>query len=144
MPQIELDHATLEDLYHVDGKAELVGGRIIRMMATGFLPGRIAGGIFFSLETFAEQTKLGYALGDNIGYAVKPLHSGRESFSPDVSFYSGKLHANLIRFIEGPPTFAVEIRSENDYGTQAEFEMAAKRADYFEAGTLVVWDVDTL
>jgi Uma2 family endonuclease len=36
------------------------------------------------------------------------------------------------------------IRSENDYGPAAEREMAAKRADYFAAGTLVVWDVDLL
>ena len=47
-----------------------------------------------------------------------------------------------MRFLEGPPTFAVEVRSENDYGPVAEAAMAAKRADYFEAGTLVVWDVD--
>jgi Uma2 family endonuclease len=49
-----------------------------------------------------------------------------------------------MRFIEGPPTLAVEVRSENDYGPAAEAEMAAKRADYFAAGTLVVWDVDAL
>ena len=47
-----------------------------------------------------------------------------------------------MRFIEGPPTFAVEVRSENDYGPAAERAIAAKRADYFAAGTLVVWDVD--
>jgi Uma2 family endonuclease len=47
-----------------------------------------------------------------------------------------------MRFLEGPPTFAVDVRSENDYGDAAEVEMAAKRADYFEAGTAVVWDVD--
>ena len=47
-----------------------------------------------------------------------------------------------MRFVAGPPTFAVEVRSENDYGPSAEREMAAKRADYFEAGTRVVWDVD--
>jgi len=47
-----------------------------------------------------------------------------------------------MRFVEGPPDFAVEVRSENDYGPAAELEMAAKRDDYFEAGTLVVWDVD--
>ncbi len=47
-----------------------------------------------------------------------------------------------MRFIEGPPTFAAEVRSENDYGNAAEADMAAKRADYFAAGTLVVWDVD--
>ena len=47
-----------------------------------------------------------------------------------------------MRFIDGAPTFAVEVRSEEDYGPAAQREMAAKRADYFEAGTLVVWDVD--
>jgi Uma2 family endonuclease len=47
-----------------------------------------------------------------------------------------------MRFLEGAPTFAVEVRSENDHGPAAEAAMAAKRADYFEAGTLVVWDVD--
>lgn len=47
-----------------------------------------------------------------------------------------------MRFIEGPPTFAVEVRGENDYSAAAEIEMADKRVDYFEAGTLVVWDVD--
>ena len=51
---------------------------------------------------------------------------------------------NEMDFVEGPPTFAVEVRSESDYGNAAEDEMAAKRADYFLAGTLVVWDVDPL
>ncbi len=40
--------------------------------------------------------------------------------------------------------FAAEVRSEGDYGPIAEREIAAKRADYFAAGTLVVWDVDLL
>ena len=48
-----------------------------------------------------------------------------------------------MRFIEGPPTFAAEVRSENDYGPAADQEYIDKRADYFEAGTKVVWDVDT-
>jgi Uma2 family endonuclease len=47
-----------------------------------------------------------------------------------------------MRFIKGPPTLGVEVRSENDYGAAAEAEMADKRADYFAAGALVVWDVD--
>jgi Uma2 family endonuclease len=49
-----------------------------------------------------------------------------------------------MRFLEGAPTFAVEVRSENDYGDAAEIVMAAKRADYFEAGTKVIWDVDVI
>ena len=49
-----------------------------------------------------------------------------------------------MKFLEGAPAFAADIRSENDYGKEAEAEMAAKRRDYFAAGALVVWDVDLL
>ena len=52
--------------------------------------------------------------------------------------------SNPKGFIEGPPTPAVEIRGEGDYGQAAETAMATKRADYFEAGTAVVWDVDPI
>jgi Uma2 family endonuclease len=47
-----------------------------------------------------------------------------------------------MRFPQGAPVFAVEVRSEYYYGLAAERGMAAKRADYFACGTLVVWDVD--
>ena len=49
-----------------------------------------------------------------------------------------------MKFLNGAPVFAVEVRSEGDYGPTAEQEMAQKRADYFAAGTLVVWDVDLM
>ena len=49
-----------------------------------------------------------------------------------------------MKFADGAPVFAVEVRSEGDYGPRAERQMAKKRADYFAAGTLVVWDVDLL
>jgi Uma2 family endonuclease len=49
-----------------------------------------------------------------------------------------------MKFVQGAPVFAAEVRSEGDYGEAAERAMAAKRADYFAAGTLVVWDVDLL
>lgn len=45
-------------------------------------------------------------------------------------------------FLEG--AFAVEVRNDNDYGPKAEMGLACKRADYFAAGTRVVWDVDVL
>ena len=38
--------ATLEDLYRVDGKAELVGGELVLMSPTGWLPGFAGGEIF--------------------------------------------------------------------------------------------------
>ena len=47
-----------------------------------------------------------------------------------------------MKFLPSAPIFAVEVRSDGDYGPAAEREMATKRDDYFVAGTLVVWDVD--
>lgn len=47
-----------------------------------------------------------------------------------------------MKFQRGAPDFAAEVRSEGDYGPRAERAMAEKRADYFAAGTKVVWDVD--
>jgi Uma2 family endonuclease len=44
------------------------------------------------------------------------------------------------KFFPQPPDFAVEVRSEDDYGPLAERELADKRADYFAVGTQVVWD----
>jgi Uma2 family endonuclease len=131
--------ATIEDLYKVEGKAELVNGEIILMSPTGLLPHYAALQITISLSHYAEVTRKGYAIGDNTAFVVNLPH--RKSFSPDAAFYCGKL---TMKFGEGAPIFAVEVRSDGDYGTRAERRMAAKRADYFAAGTLVVWDVDLL
>ncbi|HZL36375.1 MAG TPA: Uma2 family endonuclease [Tepidisphaeraceae bacterium] len=133
---------TVDDLFRVKDKAELIGGRIIIQMPTGYLPSAVAGEIFVSLRAYAKASGRGVALGDGIGYVIGELASGRESFSPDVSYFAGPLPANPMRFINGAPTLAVEVRSETDYGPRAELELAAERADYFLAGTSVVWDVD--
>lgn len=135
--------ATLADLYATKGKAELIGGRIVELMPTGRKPNRVAGRIYRSLDDHASQTKKGEAYTDNMGFAVPTLLSGRESFSPDASFHAGPFPANVMKFIQGAPAFAVEVRSENDYDEPAERDITEKRADYFEAGTKVVWDVDT-
>ena len=134
--------ATIEDLYHVpeDGKAELVHGELVIMGPTGGLPSRTASAIYRNLYDYERRTKAGYAFADNTGFKVNLPH--RESFSPDAAFYTGKLTG--MKFLEGAPVFAAEVRSEGDYGPAAEEKMAEKRADYFAAGTLVVWDVDLL
>ena len=142
LPPLAARRATLDDLLKMDGKAELVGGRIVEQMPTGHLPNRVAGRIFISLQNHSDATGAGLAYTDSMGFAVEELPSGRESFSPDASYYVGPLPSNPMRFIEGPPTFAAEVRSEGDYGDAAERRLAAKREDYFLAGTLVVWDVD--
>jgi Uma2 family endonuclease len=135
--------ATIDDLYRVEGRAELIGGRIVHLPSLGHCPARLAFEIAVSLHEYAKNTGKGVAFAGGIAYDLGPPRSnGRQSFSPNASYYVGPPPANRMRFIEGTPTFAVEVRSENDYGDAAEIEMEAKRADYFEAGTLVVWDVD--
>lgn len=135
-----LTKATIEDLYAVKGKAELINGEIVKFMPTGIQPNRAAGRIHHSLINHEDAHGGGCALTDNAGFHVDLPH--RESFSPDVAWYTG-INTGM-RFGEGSPAFAVEVRSENDYGRAAERAIEAKRYDYFDAGTLVVWDVDIL
>lgn len=62
---------------------------------------------------------------DNTGFIVDLPH--RKSFSPDVAFFTGEVGEGVnLRFIEGAPVFAVEVRSEGDYGPAAEWKMKTK------------------
>jgi len=133
---------TVDDLYHVPehGKAEIVDGELVLMTPSGGLHGYAVGRIYVGLLDYERRTKRGVALPDNVGFIVNLPR--RRSFSPDVAFWTGG--PLTAKFLEGAPIFAVEIRSEEDSGPAAERAMAAKRADYFAAGTLVVWDVDVL
>ncbi len=134
--------ATVEDLYRVPehGKAELINGEVVRFMSTGFLPNRAASRIWRSLDDYEQTHGGGVAVNDNAGFIVALPH--RESFSPDAAWFTGALPG--MKFFDGAPAFAAEVRSEGDYGQTAEEAIAAKRSDYFAAGTLVVWDVDLL
>jgi len=132
--------ATIEDLYKVEGKAELVNGEIVEMPLTGYLPHYAAQEIMISLRSYAKRDRSEYAIGDNVGFIVNLPH--RKSFCPDAAFYVGPNPG--MKFFQGAPVFAVEVRSENDYGQWAERQMATKRADYFAAGAQVVWDMDLL
>jgi len=133
--------ATIEDLYALpdNAKAEIVDGEIVLMSPTGDMPGRAGGSIYVSLRQHEGMTP-GRAYPDNVGFRVDLPN--RDSFSPDVAWYIGP--STGMKFLEGAPIFAVEVRSESDYGPLAEQLMAAKRMDYFAAGTQVVWDVDLL
>lgn len=142
MATVSRPRANLDDLLKVDGKAELIGGRIVHFMPSGFGPSMAALEIAVSLREAARASGRGFASSDGLGYAIPELPSGRESFCPDAAYFDGPPPARRMRFVEGPPTFAVEVRPEGDYGPAAERAMAAKRADYFAAGTQVVWDVD--
>ena len=134
--------ANIEDLFTVpeNAKAEIVNGELVQMSPTGDAPNYAAGEIFASLRDHSRRKQFGRAVTDNAAFKVNL--PGRSSFSPDAAFYTGPKKG--MRFFEGGPVFAAEMRSEFDYGPVAEQQLAQKRADYFAAGTLVVWDVNLL
>lgn len=139
---IQRQRATVDDLYDVEGPAELVGGRIVHDMV-GERPAEVAVNIFVNLRAYCKKTGRGKAFPDGLGYVARVEATDRESFCPDVSCHTKPPATNRMRFIVGAPDFAGEVRSENDYGGPAvEARLAQKREDYFTAGTQVVWDVD--
>jgi Uma2 family endonuclease len=132
--------ATVQDLYDLDERAEIVDGQLVLMGGTGFSPNRAAARIWRSLDTHEQAHGGGYALAEGGVFVVDlPL---RQSFSPDGAWYTGAPTDG--HFMYEAPALAVEVRSRGDYGLRAERAMGAKRADYFAAGTQVVWDVDVL
>ena len=133
------EHALVEALYRVEGKAEIIGGEIVHLEMSGYNPNYAAIEVVVSLRSYARRARAGRVGIDGLFFLVDLPH--RMSFSPDASYFTGPSPG--MRFVEGAPDFAVEVRSENDYGPAAERAMAAKRADYFATGTKVVWDVDT-
>ena len=130
-----------EQLMKIEGKAEIVGGRIVEQMPTGKEPILASGEIFVSLYLYARRIGRGRAVPDNATFRVDLPN--RKSFSPDAAYMTQE-RDGAMGPIDGAPVFAVEVRSENDYGPPAERAISAKIADYFAAGTLAVWDVDLL
>ncbi|MBB4636770.1 Uma2 family endonuclease [Longimicrobium terrae] len=130
--------ATLEDLEQVEGKAELVDGRLVLVSPAGDLHGTAALNVATSLKLYQRDHGGGRAYGDNVGFVLRP----RTAYAPDASWYVGPRSG--ARILEGAPVLAVEVRSPDDYGLRAEQRLSAKRAEYFAAGTLVVWDVDVV
>ena len=137
---ITTELSLFEQLDRVEGKAEIINGAVVLLPMSGRKLTRAAETIFIALLMYVRRTKKGEACADGNDYTVDLPH--RQSFRPDASYFVGPDPG--MKFFGGAPQFAVEVRSENDYGRTAEREMAAKRADYFAAGTLVVWDVDLL
>jgi Uma2 family endonuclease len=128
--------ATFDDLEQVEGLAEIVNGEIMMLAPKDSHHTRAGMYIGNRLLEYEARTQLGWTFLTGANYRAKLPH--RLSFCPDVSFYEPP----EISKSDGALALVVEIRSAGDYGLQAERVMAAKRADYFAAGTKVVWDVD--
>src|SRR5437016_6746006 len=87
VPMTIKTEATMEDLYHAPGKAEIVNGELVLMSPTGGLPGYAGDEIFASLREYERRTGTGWAVGDNKAFRVNLPN--RRSLSPDAAFYTG-------------------------------------------------------
>ncbi|HKV09250.1 MAG TPA: Uma2 family endonuclease [Thermoanaerobaculia bacterium] len=119
---------------------ELITGGFVANKTAGCLSGRAAGLIYRSLSKYEQESGKGYAFPDNVGFLADPQ---QRSFSPNAAFWTGELPEDGS-FLRGAPVFAVEVRTERDYGDEAEWIIGSKQQDYFTAGTQIVWDVDVL
>ena len=104
-----------------------------------WVPSNAAAQIRKSLDGYERSIGGGYQAGA-VAFIVDLPH--RRSFCPDAGWYTGDPYASEL--LPGAPAFAVEIRDPEEEGDEAERRMAAKRVDYFAAGTQVAWDVDVL
>lgn len=137
----EPGHATVEDLYHIEGQAEIVDGKIVRLPFHTIAVGRAIDELKINLLDYSGNGTRGFVMGSTVAFVVDLPH--RKAFCPDLAYYIGG-DPWSPKFPEGAPIFASEFRDPDDYGPAAEKAIAAKRGDYFAAGTQVVWDVDVL
>jgi len=136
---------TAEEFYELpdppeSGKAELIHGRVVREMPVGGQHGKQQVRIARALDAFAE------AQGDaevtvETGFILE--RDPDVVLAPDVALTlrsrlpGGQLPAS--GFVEGSPTLAVEVVSENEPSGRA----LAKAGQYLDAGTQRVWVVVT-
>ena len=93
--------ATIEDLYKVDGKAELVNGEIVYMSPNGGLPNFAARQIVLSLCEYEKSTGSGLAVSDNAAFVVNLPN--RKSFSPaDQKLRVKWLPSGPTTLLQGP------------------------------------------
>jgi len=124
------DTPLARELMRTEGRAEIVNGAIRVFDFYTHKVSRAQGALLVSLHQFLEDKRPCIA-SSSLAFLVDLPHRG--SFSPPVSVFD--LPPAGMKFPVGAPMFAVEIET-------GEEDLAAKRADYFAAGTLVVWDVD--
>src|SRR3972149_6579683 len=106
--------ATVDDLYRVEGKAELVDGRIVKVSPSGDLPTLVAANIYSSLREYVKRAGRGIAYPDGAGFLCNLRH--RKSFCPDGAYYTGPSPADRMKFLPQPPAPAIAARSAGDYG----------------------------
>src|SRR5437773_1538879 len=107
--------AKVEDLYRIEGQAEIVNGKIVRMPFHGGYLGHAIDTVKWSLYEYSDKGKKGLPLGSTVAYVVDLPH--RKAFCPDLAFDTGR--KLTMGFPKGAPIFAAEFRDPGSYGPAA-------------------------
>lgn len=139
-----MDERELVDkLFRTEGRAEVVGGAVIRLPYFGARPGSAVNEVRASLHAYTRRTTVGLAVGSSSAFRVGLPR--RLTISAAAAYWAGPRPPPYGECFAGAPQFAAEVRVWEDYeDPSADRRFADRRADYFAAGTLVVWDVDLL
>jgi Uma2 family endonuclease len=130
---------TAEELFQLpddDFKYELVEGGVIRMPPSGAEHGVVAVNVGYLLKGYVKAYDLGTVCGAETGFILK--RNPDTVRAPDASFVAKeRIPTEGIPRTYWPfaPDLAVEVVSPNDRFD----EVQAKVAEYFAAGTRLVW-----
>ncbi len=117
------------------GRTELVAGRVVTEMPVGEIHAFLAVRLAALFLAFVEKHQLGRVyveLGHRLETAPDTVRA------PDVSFLRREKGSPVtVRYVDEPPTLAVEITSPDD----KESDVAEKVGEYLNAGAERVWVV---
>lgn len=119
---------------------EVVNGELVMSPKNNFQHESIFSRLFFPLEAFNREHRLGGVFGSNLGCWM----SNRNCRAPDISFLPKERLRRLgftpstRKFLPGAPDLAVEILSPSNTRT----EIDARLNDFFTSGTQIVWIIN--
>lgn len=138
-------YVTLDAFYQMDDLpewgAELANGEVIVTPPPASDHSYLARALFRAMDAHVVAHTLGEVFGDGSGYEL-PIAGRPDTYRiPDVSFIrAGRIPRPRVRHraLALAPDLAVEVRSPSDTPRV----LGGKLADYFDAGTALVWVVD--
>jgi Uma2 family endonuclease len=119
---------------------EVVNGELVMSPKNNFEHENICGRLYFALENFNRQHRLGAVLGSSAGCWMK----NRNCRAPDISFIPKDRLTSLgfkfstRKFFPGAPDLAIEVLSPSNTRT----EIDERLRDFFASGTQLVWVIN--
>ena len=142
MATISPTRATLDDLLRTEGKAELIGGRIVRFMPTGRKPSRVAARL---TKAWTNTRRQPVEARRTRTVSASPFRNSLRVANPSVPtppIISVPFPKMTCGSLKDHPHSPWKHAAKTTTVPPPSAALADKRADYFAAGTLVVWDVD--